>query len=190
MPERRKRIPSSVAVAVLTEAGYRCAVPTCRQILALDLHHLVRVADGGTSTPDNLIALCPTCHALHTRGEISADSIAVWKGVLVSLTRAFDRQAIDNLLFVAHLRGVSPRLNFSAGDILKFAPLIAAGVVEFYHPCWDSEPEVVGYDTYRLRLTEAGAAFVQAWKAGDRTALKCALAGPVAPTAGRDDPHA
>jgi hypothetical protein len=36
-----------VIVDVLTEAGYRCSVPTCRGILALDLHHVVPVpADG------------------------------------------------------------------------------------------------------------------------------------------------
>ena len=42
-PAKRKSIPQAVRVAVLTEAGYRCAVPTCRGILALDLHHMVQV---------------------------------------------------------------------------------------------------------------------------------------------------
>ncbi|WP_305829358.1 HNH endonuclease signature motif containing protein [Photobacterium leiognathi] len=26
------------------------------------MHHLTRLADGGADTPENVIALCPTCH--------------------------------------------------------------------------------------------------------------------------------
>jgi hypothetical protein len=71
----RKKVPHNVAVAVLTEAGYRCAVPTCRTILAIDLHRMVEVAEGGGNEPGNLLALCPTCHALYHRGEIHRESI-------------------------------------------------------------------------------------------------------------------
>ncbi|EHN67946.1 HNH endonuclease [Aliivibrio fischeri] len=28
----------------------------------LEVHHLTRLADGGSDTPENVIALCPTCH--------------------------------------------------------------------------------------------------------------------------------
>ena len=28
----------------------------------LELHHLVRLADGGSDTPENAVALCPNCH--------------------------------------------------------------------------------------------------------------------------------
>jgi hypothetical protein len=42
VPTERKNLPIKTRTAVLTEAGYRCAVPTCRNILALDLHHIIR----------------------------------------------------------------------------------------------------------------------------------------------------
>lgn len=72
----------AVRLAVLTEAGYRCAVPTCRTILAIDLHHLVWLSEGGPDDASNLLALCPTCHALHHRGEIPREALLIWKGTL------------------------------------------------------------------------------------------------------------
>jgi hypothetical protein len=56
----RAPIPAALARDVLTEAGYRCALPTCRQILAIDLHHILEVREGGGNELHNLIALCPT----------------------------------------------------------------------------------------------------------------------------------
>lgn len=98
---RKKDIPMSVKRSVLMEAGYMCANPRCRTILALDLHHMEHVADGGGDTFDNLIALCPNCHRLHHRGEIPSEAIKVWKGMLVALNQAFNKEAIDLLLFLA-----------------------------------------------------------------------------------------
>src|SRR5207248_8959417 len=69
-PRERDNLPLKTRVIVLTEAGYRCAVPTCRSILALDMHHIWEVSAGGGDDPSNLIALCPTCHALYHRGNI------------------------------------------------------------------------------------------------------------------------
>ncbi len=83
---KRKPIPKATSVAVLTEAGFRCAVPTCRTILAIDLHHLVQVSKGGTNDVQNLLALCPTCHALHHRGVIPAQSLQEYKRLIVSLS--------------------------------------------------------------------------------------------------------
>ncbi len=82
MVPRRRRILKAVRLAVLTEAGYRCAAPTCRTILAIDLHHLVWVAEGGPDDASNLLALCPTCHALYHRGEIPREALLIWKRTL------------------------------------------------------------------------------------------------------------
>jgi predicted restriction endonuclease len=99
-PGERKNLSLKTQVIVLTESGYRCAVPTCRNILALDMHHIWEVSTGGSNDPSNLIALCPTCHALYHRGTIKADSIYAYKAMLVAITRAFDVEAIDRLLFL------------------------------------------------------------------------------------------
>src|SRR4030095_9936403 len=84
----RRALPVATRRAVLAEAGYRCAVPTCRTILALDLHHIEDLQEGGGDEVSNLIALCPTCHALYTRGTITRDAIRSWKGLLVALNQA------------------------------------------------------------------------------------------------------
>ncbi len=49
-PPARKPIPAATKREVLTEAGYRCAVPAGRTTLAIDLHHLVRVVYGAGTT--------------------------------------------------------------------------------------------------------------------------------------------
>ena len=92
---RRKALPLPVKLQVLTEAGYRCAAPTCRSILAIDLHHIEPVAEKRGDTLENLIALCPTCHALYERGTIAQESSHAWKTILVSLSRAFDQEALE-----------------------------------------------------------------------------------------------
>lgn len=85
MTKKRKYISKKAKIVVLTEAGYRCAVPTCRTILAIDLHHIVHVSEDESNDPSSLLALCPTCHALYHRGEIFKDSILAWKQLLIDL---------------------------------------------------------------------------------------------------------
>ncbi|MEQ1749320.1 MAG: HNH endonuclease signature motif containing protein, partial [Prosthecobacter sp.] len=81
----RTDIPKKARHAILREAGYCCAVPTCGTTLAIDLHHIWEVKDGGGNELSNLIALCPTHHALYHRGFISSESIAEWKRRLVAI---------------------------------------------------------------------------------------------------------
>ena len=62
--------------------------PTCRHILTLELHQIVWVKDGGANDPENLLALCPNCHSLHTQGHIPAYAIRTWKSLLLALNSA------------------------------------------------------------------------------------------------------
>ena len=173
---KRKKIPRQTKIDVLTEAGYRCAVPTCRTILALDLHHIEEVSEGGGNSADNLIALCPTCHALLHRGEIKRESIKIWKGMLVTLNRAFDQDAIDTLLFLctefAGFGAVDDKLHLSSDAVFSLKRLIIAGLVYVYKsPIHDRRHSYIPF------LTDKGEAVVKAWKDGDRAALAKALTG-------------
>lgn len=172
-PRERENLPLPTRVAVLTESGYRCAVPTCRQILALDLHHIWEVSKGGKDDPSNLIALCPTCHALYHRGTIKAESIYVYKAMLIAITRAFDLEAIDHLLFLESCK--KDFLIVSGDGLLHFGRLIAAGlasVAQMSNNNW----QIV---TYAVNISEKGRRLITAWKQGDRTGLKIAMSGPV-----------
>ena len=165
---RRKPIPFDVTVAVLTEAGYRCAVPTCRGILALDLHHMVQVSEGGGDVAANLLALCPTCHALYHRGTYKKESIYTWKSVLISLTQAFDVSTLDHLLFLH--KPATEKLRISGDGVLQFARLIAAGLATFGLKLQNG-PLLL----YSISLTPSGKQLVSAWSSGDRNAVQRVL---------------
>ena len=169
----RRNLRASLVREVLTEAGYRCAVPTCRGILALDLHHIWRIADGGSDDASNLIALCPTCHALYHRGTIPAEAIYSYKSMLVALTRAFDLEAVDRLLF---LRGLTLDFLVVSGDgLLHFDRLIAAGLASVELKANNSWQIV----TYAVNISEKGKHLIDAWRQGDRLRLSQAVGGPV-----------
>jgi hypothetical protein len=172
-PRERDKLPLKTRVAVLTESGYRCAVPTCRNILAIDMHHIWEVSAGGSDDPSNLIALCPQCHALYHRGTIRAESIYVYKAMLVAITRAFDLEAIDRLLFLQDCK--KDFVVVSGDGLLHFARLIAAGLASGVQKS-NNNWQVV---TYAINITPKGRQLIEAWKSGDRIRLKAALGGPI-----------
>lgn len=160
----RRTVPNAIVVQLLTEAGYRCAVPTCRTILAIDIHHIVEVSEGGGNEPGNLLALCPTCHALFHRGEIVRDSIYAWKSMLVALSHAFDTATIDDLLFLATPQASDLRV--SGDGVLKFSRLVAAGLATF-NLFIANGPLLL----YTVELTQKGAHLINAWRSGNRQAV-------------------
>ena len=153
---KRKKLSLSTITLVLTEAGYRCAVPTCRGILALDMHHLHEVSAGGGDESANLIALCPTCHALYHRGTISQESIYAYKSMLVAISRAFDVEAIDRLLFL----NMCPKdyLVVSGDGVLHFSRLIAAGLVNVEQKANNAWQLV----TYAINISDKGRMLINA----------------------------
>lgn len=171
-PRERKNLSRNIVTAVLTEAGYRCAVPTCRGILALDLHHIWGVAAGGPDEPHNLIALCPTCHALHHRGTISQEAIYAYKAMLVALTHAFDVGAADRLLFLNNC--AKDWLIVSGDGLLAFGRLIVSGLATMEMKA-NNDWELV---TYAVNISAKGKQLIDAWREGDRARLTAALEGP------------
>jgi HNH endonuclease len=169
----RDNLPLKTRLIVLTESGYRCAVPTCRQILALDMHHVLEVSAGGGDDPSNLIALCPTCHALYHRGTIKSESIYVYKSVLIAITRAFDVEAVDRLLFLESCQ--NDFLIVSGDGLLHFGRLIAAGLASVNQKA-NNNWQIV---TYAVNISAKGRQLIDAWRQGDRTRLKEVMSGPV-----------
>jgi HNH endonuclease len=176
------KLPKKTRVDVLTEAGFRCAVPTCRGILAMDLHHITEVSKGGGNTPANLIALCPNCHRLYHNGIITQDAIYTYKAMLVALSHAFDREAIDLLLFLDKIPAQHQNYLIVSGDgLLKFASLMAADLVKCSKIQQDGWKQAIGaVVTYVVELNEKGRLIVAAWRDGDRNAVAKAL-GEIAP---------
>jgi hypothetical protein len=137
------------------------------------MHHLWEVSAGGGDAPSNLIALCPTCHALYHRGTIKQESIYAYKAMLVAITRAFDVEAIDRLLFLE-----SCDLDFlivSGDGALQFSRLAAAGLASIAQKANNNWQFV----TYAVNISDRGRQLIEAWKSGDRTRLKEVMGGPV-----------
>lgn len=172
-PRERKNLPLVIKSILLTESGYRCAVPRCRNILALDMHHIYEVSEGGSDDPSNLIALCSYCHDLYHRGTITRESIYVYKAMLVAISRAFDVEAIDRLLFLESCK--KDFLVVSGDGLLHFGRLIAAGLASVDQKSNNNWQLV----TYAVNISAKGRQLIEAWKQGDRTRLREVMGGPV-----------
>ena len=143
---------------VLTETGFRCGVPTCRGILAVDLHPLTQIDEDGAQDASNFIPLCPTCHEAYRLGTITAEALHTHKSVLMSLTSAFDNRTIDLLLLLVGL----PRdpLIVSGDGVLAFAGLAAAGYAEVRRTANNGKLLA----NYAVNATPKGRLLVEAWK--------------------------
>lgn len=89
---------------------------------------------------------------------------------MVSLTRAFDIFALDQLLFLGKPETVNLRV--SGDGVLSFARLIAAGLAAF-EVTLQNGPLLL----YSVNLTTSGKQLVSAWSSGDREAVKKLLGG-------------
>jgi hypothetical protein len=85
MPEGRPAIPAAMKRAVFEEAGYRCAIPTCKGTSALEVAHVVPWSEVQEHTFDNLIVLCAVDHTRYDRGEIHRKSMHAFKDNLALL---------------------------------------------------------------------------------------------------------
>jgi HNH endonuclease len=89
------------------EAGHRCAIPTCRAC-PVEIAHIVPWSDVREHTYENLIALCPTCHARYDRGDIDRSSMRQYKnqlqlqGTEETAERAIRLEAFCNLAATLH----------------------------------------------------------------------------------------
>jgi hypothetical protein len=163
----RLAIPKATQRLVLHEAGYKCANPICRTIITLEIHHLEPVSKDGSNEPDNLLPLCPNCHALHHRGTIPLASLLAWKRILLTLNEAFDRSAVDILLALDKL---GDGLILTGDGVLNCAALIASSLLTTEMSYGEIGNALTA--TYHVQLSSKGRAFLSSWKEGkDREAI-------------------
>jgi hypothetical protein len=174
-PFDRTDIPHRVRLELLTEAGFKCANPGCRNLLVLDLHHIYEVSEGGGNEASNLIALCPTCHGLYHKKLVPRSAIFAWKSILVAINRGFDLESIDRLLFL--VKQEEDYLIVSGDGVLHFDRLIAAGLATFAQKS-NNEDQLV---TYAINISPKGRMLIEAWKTGDHLQIKEAVANMVSP---------
>jgi hypothetical protein len=181
---RRKKLPPNVVRDVFIECGHKCANPACRFSLLLEAHHILWVKDGGNDEAGNLLALCPNCHGMHTRGLVGYEAIWHWKRMLVMLNHAYDKQGIDQLLFLYKMANVPVWCD--GGALERYSALIGNGlaaVVDTRHkieagvqvkpqgggtgPDIAVEAQFIT-SSHRVELTARGRMLVEAWLSEDR----------------------
>ncbi|MET8989366.1 HNH endonuclease signature motif containing protein [Nonomuraea wenchangensis] len=104
MPADRPSIPSELKRRVLTEAGHRCAIPTCRST-PVEIAHITPWSAIKEHTYENLVALCPTCHTRFDRGEIDRKAMTHYKKALIHLnnsTKLLLAQQLDAYITYSH----------------------------------------------------------------------------------------
>jgi hypothetical protein len=98
----RPAIPGQLERDVLVVAGHRCALPRCHTP-TVEIAHIKPWAQVKAHTFNNLIALCPTCHARYDKGEIDRRAMLQYKANLSVLSGRYgevERRVLHH--FAAH----------------------------------------------------------------------------------------
>ncbi|MDZ4347384.1 MAG: HNH endonuclease signature motif containing protein [Candidatus Binatia bacterium] len=178
----RTTIPVHTRQLVLLEAGYKCANPTCRHVITLELHHIVWVKDDGDNDPNNLLALCPNCHSLHTHDHIPEQAIRTWKSLLLALNRT--NHATADLLLILSVEeqrieaasdatNIPPPFRFTGDGLPALSGLISSGLIEISKRYSGANAWGGSMPSFEVRLTAKGKNLVSAWRAssGDLGAI-------------------
>jgi len=156
--ENRPSIPIELKRKVLTEAGHRCSIPTCR-FPTTEIAHIIPWATVKEHTYMNLIALCPNCHTRYDKGEIDKESMMIYKQKLMFISDKFSHFEINVL---DHLSNKNHAL--INGELL-IKDLIDEQLVEidevYTSITYDDNSEDL--NTFSVRLTSKGHEFIRQW---------------------------
>jgi len=84
--QKRKAIHKSVKDKLLVDSMHRCCLCPEHQDI-IDFHHIILISEGGPNSEDNLIIICPTCHAkIHRiRGRYTPTQLKMYKEKWVNI---------------------------------------------------------------------------------------------------------
>ena len=72
----RIAVPNQIKTQLFQRANHRCENPSCMQTLCLEIHHINK--NRWDNDPENLIVLCPTCHALADNSSFRKAQVQNW----------------------------------------------------------------------------------------------------------------
>lgn len=125
-------IPAPLERRILCESGHRCAIPTCREIIKVDIHHIVPLKECKEHKYENLIALCPNCHRMADRGDIDRKSLRIYKANLRYAHDRFSNLEVD-ILHELHKNPDNP-LQFPLNMLLLIKRILDAEYVIYKLP--------------------------------------------------------
>lgn len=160
-------MPAALKRAVLEEAGYACAVPTCRATTT-EIAHIEPWAKVQDHTFANLIALCPNCHTrFDQRKEIPKQSILRYKDNLAVLNGRYsdlERRLLEEAVG-AHRNTIWP-IHRSMRLLLR--NLLADGMIGRVANHGFGGMSINGQEVEEYyAFTDKGREFVRRWQAAD-----------------------
>jgi len=168
----RPAIPAQLRRDVLIEAGYRCAIPHCRET-DIQIHHIEGYAVQPEHTFDDLIALCANCHQRVTNGQIDRKAVRQIKANLSVLSHRYgdlERRYLETVATAGGRAGtyVSMQIGFE----LLMKNLLDDGLVTYKKHVYarmTGGPAVPAFEdgTSIYQLTPKGEEFVRHWLAAD-----------------------
>ncbi|WP_375491982.1 HNH endonuclease signature motif containing protein [uncultured Jatrophihabitans sp.] len=173
VPDGRPAIPADIARQVKIEAGYRCAMPTCRE-QEIDIAHIVPWADVQEHKFENLIALCTPHHRQQERGDIDRKAIRQIKANLSLLNNRYT-EVERNILNEFARQPDLQRLAIDHTMMIMCRGLLDDGYLEVEVHADDGIASVLtddetGEELMRiplapdvLKLTPAGRTFLDGW---------------------------
>ncbi|MEO9465826.1 HNH endonuclease [Sulfitobacter pontiacus] len=169
MSESRPAVPAALKRKLEEEAGYRCAVPTCRGTSALQMEHIEEWSKVKEHRFENMIILCATCHSRVTGKEISKEAIKAYKRNLAIVSGRYSLFEM-RLLEAFHgqtSHGQPPHLPISEIDWLHVKGLIDDGLIEV-HQNPNIQVYSQGFSDNKLVLvpSKQGAEFVRQFFSG------------------------
>jgi hypothetical protein len=162
MKKKRKNLPKALKRELLREAGWRCAVPTCRMAGDfLEFAHVIPFRDGGEDTFINMIALCPTCHTrFDSKKEEFMDQkeLVILKQNLILLNErysSFEKRTLEYFLENGKDNVLCWGRDLDLMYLLKDGLIVESGT-----KCNNS----INFPPKIYLLTEKGKEFVEKWK--------------------------
>lgn len=163
----RPDIPADLERQLMIEAGYRCAVPTCRAVAPLEIEHIEDYAKVQKHEFSNMIVLCRNCHGLKGTGPRKLDRKALKEikhnlGLINNRYNDVERRILEH--FAEHPDSeyvVLPGTEILFGYLLKDG--LITGLSEHQVPGaqWVIDAGRVIFITRGYALTEHGQEFVR-----------------------------
>ncbi|WP_198155701.1 HNH endonuclease [Isoptericola dokdonensis] len=174
MAAGRPQIPARIKRQVFVEAGHRCAIPTCRQPVGLQIHHIVPWSHVKSHEFENLILLCSNCHSRVTSKEIDTKAVRAYKTNLALTNNRYgdlERRVLE--YFVQNPGERTITIDLSQELLLKY--LIADGLLvkageargaiyfatDGHDPNSEDADPTMFYGPWNWELSAAGQVFVE-----------------------------
>lgn len=158
MTDQRPAIPAELKRRVLVEAGHRCAIHTCRHI-DVEIHHIIPWENCKKHEYENLIALCPNCHARADKGEIDRKSLKRYKANLRFLTDKYFPWELD-ILFELFNSDEGSEKPFPAFMLMLIKRIVDSGFVEITEGSSYVQVQDMKLNPSYLKLTKEGKNFI------------------------------